>query len=238
MNASSGDSPAIVVARDMLESFPNIRLCLMVGIGDGAPSENHDIRLGDIVAGSSVFKSDSDSVQRDSLNQPPALLCEALYMIQSTYGLEGHQLDDHIKKALEEWPRLRKTHSRPPSSSDRLYKPQIFHAGTPNEPCREVCGDDPSNLELRREREEEEDNPAIHYGSIASSTRPIKDALTRDRLAAKDDVLCFETEVISLIDGFPCLVLRGICDYADSHKSKEWQGYAAMAAAAFAKDLL
>jgi hypothetical protein len=40
------------------------------------------------------------------------------------------------------------------------------------------------------------------------------------------------------MDHFPCLVIRGICDYSDSHKNKEWQGYAAMAAAAYAKDLL
>lgn len=37
---------------------------------------------------------------------------------------------------------------------------------------------------------------------------------------------------------FPCLVIRGICDYSDTHKNKEWQGYAAMTAAALAKDLL
>jgi hypothetical protein len=37
---------------------------------------------------------------------------------------------------------------------------------------------------------------------------------------------------------FPVLVIRGICDYSDSHKNKDWQGYAAMAAAAYAKDLL
>ncbi|KAM7186285.1 hypothetical protein V8F33_011881 [Rhypophila sp. PSN 637] len=35
-----------------------------------------------------------------------------------------------------------------------------------------------------------------------------------------------------------CLVIRGICDYADSHKNEEWQGYAAMAAAVYAKELL
>ena len=40
------------------------------------------------------------------------------------------------------------------------------------------------------------------------------------------------------MNNFPCLVIRGICDYSDSHKSKEWQGYAAMVAAAYAKDLL
>jgi len=37
---------------------------------------------------------------------------------------------------------------------------------------------------------------------------------------------------------FPCIIIRGICDYADSHKNKQWQGYAALAAAAYAKELL
>ncbi|KAF6802822.1 hypothetical protein CPLU01_16140, partial [Colletotrichum plurivorum] len=37
---------------------------------------------------------------------------------------------------------------------------------------------------------------------------------------------------------FPCMVIRGICDYSDSHKNKKWQGFAAMMAAAYAKDLL
>lgn len=45
-------------------------------------------------------------------------------------------------------------------------------------------------------------------------------------------------EAAGLINQFPCLVIRGICDYSDLHKNKEWQGYAAMAAAAYAKDLL
>ena len=40
------------------------------------------------------------------------------------------------------------------------------------------------------------------------------------------------------MDNFPCLVIRGICDYADSHKNKQWQGYAAATAAAYAKELL
>lgn len=81
------------------------------------------------------------------------------------------------------------------------------------------------------------DNPAIHYGSIASGNQLMKDALVRDRYAGQG-VLCFEMEAAGLMNHFPCLVIRGICDYADSHKNKEWQGYAAMAAAAYAKDLL
>jgi hypothetical protein len=41
-----------------------------------------------------------------------------------------------------------------------------------------------------------------------------------------------------LMDSFPCVVIRGICDYADSHKNKRWQPYAAVTAAAYAKELL
>jgi nucleoside phosphorylase len=66
----------------------------------------------------------------------------------------------------------------------------------------------------------------------------MKDALVRDSLAASEDVLCFEMEAAGLMNHFPCIVIRGICDYSDSHKNKEWQGFAAMVAAAYAKDLL
>jgi nucleoside phosphorylase len=66
----------------------------------------------------------------------------------------------------------------------------------------------------------------------------MRDASIRDRLAADKDVLCFEMEAAGLMNHFPCLVIRGICDYSDSHKNKEWQGYASMVAAAYAKALL
>jgi hypothetical protein len=45
-------------------------------------------------------------------------------------------------------------------------------------------------------------------------------------------------EAAGLMNIFPCLVIRGICDYSDTHKTKEWQGYTSMVAAAYAKDLL
>ncbi|KAK4658095.1 hypothetical protein QC762_0034800 [Podospora pseudocomata] len=66
----------------------------------------------------------------------------------------------------------------------------------------------------------------------------MKDARIRDKLADEKGVLCFEMEAAGLMNHFPCLVIRGICDYSDSHKNKDWQGYAAMMAAAYAKDLL
>ncbi|KAF1990925.1 hypothetical protein K402DRAFT_438562 [Aulographum hederae CBS 113979] len=62
---------------------------------------------------------------------------------------------------------------------------------------------------------------------------------TRDQISSDfGDVLCFEMEAAGLMNSFPCLVIRGICDYADSHKNKKWQPYAAATAAAYAKELL
>ena len=81
-------------------------------------------------------------------------------------------------------------------------------------------------------------DPVIHYGLIASGYQGIKHGGTRDKLGRELGILCFEMEAAGLMDNFPCLVIRGICDYADSHKNKQWQGYAAATAAAYAKELL
>jgi nucleoside phosphorylase len=61
---------------------------------------------------------------------------------------------------------------------------------------------------------------------------------TRDRLGRELHVLCFEMEAAGLINKFPCLVIRDICNYSDLHKNKRWQSYAAATAASYAKELL
>ncbi|CAI0655102.1 unnamed protein product [Colletotrichum noveboracense] len=66
----------------------------------------------------------------------------------------------------------------------------------------------------------------------------MKDARIWDKLAAERNVLCFEMEAASLMNYFLCLVIQGIYDYSDSHKNKKWQGFAAIIAAAYARDLL
>jgi hypothetical protein len=66
----------------------------------------------------------------------------------------------------------------------------------------------------------------------------IKDSRMRDRLNKDLKAFYIEIEAAGLMNNFPCLVIRGICDYSDSHKNKEWQAYAAATAAAYAKELL
>lgn len=243
-----GTASAANVAANMLNSFHNIRIGLMVGIGGGVPSKSHDIRLGDIVVSAprdgrgGVFQYDFDkSIQGQSfqhvrfLNQPPHTLRTAMTGIQAQCKRKGHQLQEKTKHLLNKNLRLCREYERPPANTDRLFKTEVIH----DLECRDTsCADDPLKLVLRSERANYEDNPAIHYGLIASGNQLMKDALIRDRLAAERDVLCFEVEASGLINTFPCLVIRGICNYSDSHKNKRWQGYAALMAAAYANDLL
>ncbi|KIW20768.1 hypothetical protein PV08_01346 [Exophiala spinifera] len=245
-----GTQSAAAVARDMMHTFPNVRIGLMVGIAGGVPSHKQDIRLGDIVVSSpregkgGVYQHDFGKRRQEQdfqttgyLNQPPPVLRAAVAGLRSQYEEDGHQLEHAIDRVLEKKPRLRKKYQRPDPKNDRLYLSKIVHPANDERDCSEVCGQDPSQFVDRGIRTPEDDNPTIHYGLIASGNTVLKDALLRDA-AAKDGVLCFEMEAAGLMNQFPCLVIRGICDYSDSHKNKQWQGYAAMAAAAYARDLL
>jgi nucleoside phosphorylase len=246
-----GTSSAAGVARDMLHSFPNVRIGLMVGIGGGAPTSVNDVRLGDIVISAprngegGVLQYDFGKTIQDQafqhtafLNQPPTVLLTAVSGLKTQYRMKPRQLEEAINLIiLEQEEDLREELSRPRASSDILYRSNFVHPPDKKYGCVKACGVDPSNLRHRGERTRPQ-SPVVHYGLIASANQLMKDALVRDKLAAEKDVLCFEMEAAGLMDHFPCLVIRGICDYSDSHKNKEWQGYAAMAAAAYAKDLL
>ena len=132
-----GTASAASVARDMLHSFPNIRIGLMVGVGGGAPSSKHDIRLGDIVVSaprngkSGVLQYDfGKTIQEQSfctkgfLNQPPIVLRTSVAGLRAQYESDGHQIEECINKTLENKKRLQKKYRRPNlvSDSDGLFK--------------------------------------------------------------------------------------------------------------------
>ncbi|RYC89265.1 hypothetical protein BFJ63_vAg7867 [Fusarium oxysporum f. sp. narcissi] len=239
---------AAAALKAMTRTFSNLRAVLMVGIGGGVPCTK-DIRLGDIVVGS-VGRNNGGVTQYDygraiqgeeftvtgHLNQPPIAFLTAMSALHARYEMEGHSIDSNIDEALQKYKRLGKKYKRPETSTDRLYKADFVHEGGESVVCSNSCGDD--ELVHRDERDENENNPAIHCGLIASSNQLMKDALLRDKLASKHGILCFEMEAAGLMNHFQCVVIRGICDYSDSHKNDEWQEYAAMAAAAYTKDLL
>lgn len=246
-----GIDSAASVARDMLHTFRNVRIGLMVGIGGGTPNAKNDIRLGDIVVSlpgngqGGVFQYDfGKTIQEQAfretryLNQSPNVVRASVAGLKAQYERKGHQLEQAVNDRLEDNERLKEKYAHPPPGTDRLYKSEVVHPPDSEAGCVELCGEDPSKLIARKERGKFQLNPTIHYGLIASGNQLMKDAIIRDKLANEKNVLCFEMEAAGLMNHFPCLVIRGICDYSDSHKNKEWQGYAAMVAAAYAKDLL
>ncbi|KAL2797171.1 hypothetical protein BJX66DRAFT_335355 [Aspergillus keveii] len=119
----------------------------------------------------------------------------------------------------------------PGRNNDRLYRVDYDHEG--EEDCTHC---DANSIETRTPRKF--DVPVVHYGLIASGNAVIKDPRYRDELRKVWNVACFEMEAAGLMDNFPCLVIRGISDYCDTHKNDIWQPYAAVTAAAYAKDLL
>ncbi|KAF1980612.1 hypothetical protein K402DRAFT_17736, partial [Aulographum hederae CBS 113979] len=177
-----GLSPATSVAKDMLHSFPSVRIGLMVGIGGGAPSLKHDIRLGDVVVSSpkdgnsGVFQYDFGKTIQDQsfqatrfLNQPPPVLRAAVSGIKAVHETDGHQLDEAINGVLNRKPRLRTKYQRPQIGTDRLYQASVVHPLDKNTSCRVACEKDLSKLVSRPQRTEEDDIPAVHYGLIASA---------------------------------------------------------------------
>ncbi|KAL3473405.1 nucleoside phosphorylase domain-containing protein [Aspergillus californicus] len=239
-----GTNPAAAVATNMLYTFPKLRVALMVGIGGGVPGTPVDIRLGDVVVSSPRGKC-GGIIQYDrgrnngqhfevtgTLNKPSQALLTAVAGVRANHILLGSQICRHIDDMLSKYPHTRHSFSRPGQEEDRLFSAAYGHIGS-----AAGCEDcDRTKLISRPDRPFNQ--PKIHYGLIASGNQVMKHGETRDCLAREHGVLCFEMEAAGLMDTIPCLVIRGIADYADSHKSKNWQGYAAAAAAAYAKDLL
>jgi nucleoside phosphorylase len=234
----------------MLHSFPSIRFGLMVGITGGAPSKKHDVRLGDVVVSSPIGRTggvihyefgktiQNQNLERTgALDAPPMVLLTALNAIGARHERKGHRISETVRELVERNSRLRKKYGRPEAGMNRLYESSFVHPDR-EQSCNEVCGKETAQLVHRRERAIDEDDPVVHYGLIASADRLMKDAQIRDTLAREESVLCFEMEAAGLMDHFPCVVIRGICDYSDTHKNDIWQGYAAATAAAYAKELL
>jgi nucleoside phosphorylase len=238
----TGTNSAATVAAQMRYNFGGIRFGLVVGIGGGVPSTDCDIRLGDVVV-SQPGPQNEGVVQYDfgktmaegrfvhtgSLNSPPTVLLTALSALQAQHAWQGNRLAEYLRPMNN--PRLRPQFGYPGVEHDQLYEAEYDHLG--GAAC-EQC--DSSRLVIRPPRETSD--AVIHYGTIASGNQVMRHGATRDRVAREFGVLCFEMEAAGLMNDFPCVVIRGICDYADSHKNKRWQQYASATAAAYAKELL
>ncbi len=241
---NQGKSSAAIVATNLARTFPYIKLQFLVGIGGGVPSNKHDIRLGDVVISmpegqyGGVVQYDlgkdtaGDFVLKGFLWPPPPLLRSAVEMMRSDHMISENKTDEFLSAMLQKGPGL-KSYGRPTAEPDILFEADYPHAF--KRPTCDNC--DKSRAINRLPRKSEV--PEIHYGLIASGDRVMRSAAKRNRTVGEiGDILCFEMEAAGLMTEFSSIVIRGISDYADSHKNDGWQYYAAAAAAACTKELL
>lgn len=239
-----GTTSASTCAIQLQVTFKSIRFFLLVGIGGGAPTDKADIRLGDVVV-SKPTREFGGVVQYDYgktisgggfertglLNKPRSVLLTALARLEAAHKAAPSKMPTLLAEMLERNPGMGKF-TYQGRDRDILFDSEYDHCDE-NDTC-DYC--DTQRVVVRPDRTSCE--PVVHYGLIASGNQVIKHAKTRDRLARELGILCFEMEAAGVMDDFQCLVVRGICDYSDSHKNKQWQEYAAATAAAFAKELL
>ncbi|KAF2226691.1 hypothetical protein BDZ85DRAFT_53212 [Elsinoe ampelina] len=239
-----GTTQASHLVSDMGRSFSKLRFVLMVGIGGGVPSQTRDMRLGDIAVSVPSGKHpglvewdrgklESHGFNRTgSLNIPPLELLHSVQALRGTHMTGDNRLDQHIERAAVQHQSLKETlFSFPGYQWDRLYEADYSHGNATT--CAQC---DVSRTIPRVDRGGR--TPQIFYGNIGSGDEVIKEGLQRDAIAKDSDIICFEMEAAGIAGILPYLVIRGICDYADSHKHKLWQPWAAVTAAAFAKELL
>ncbi|KAF2175608.1 ankyrin [Zopfia rhizophila CBS 207.26] len=235
---------AATVATQMLSSFGSIRFILMVGVGGGVPSTGADIRLGDVVvckaisAGERLMQYDYGKTVREghfeltgSFNKAPQELLAAVTKLQTDHT-DNSRFPIYLSQIMAKRTTKMFNFTHRGQQHDRLFRADYDHIKAGN-----ACDDCDASNEVARPARATND-PVVHHGVIASSNQVIQHGGTRDRLAQKFGILCFDVEAAGLMENLPCLVIRGICDYADSHRNKRWQEYAAATASAYAKDLL
>lgn len=218
----TGSTAAAICATHMARTFPSIKIGLMVGTGGGIPSK---VKLGDVVISSpgdqypGVVQWDFGKAEdggkfrrTGALSRPPSVLLRAVDKLRARNRIKGNSLlPRYLEEMGKRWPDLVPEYSEPPYS-------ELVGDRTPKQ---QGVGD-------------------VHCGLIASGSQVIKDAKLRDSIdeSLGGKVLCVEMEAAGLMNDFPCIVIRGICNYADKKKDDEWQPYAAAVAAACAKALL
>ncbi|KAI5458941.1 nucleoside phosphorylase domain-containing protein [Mariannaea sp. PMI_226] len=84
----------------------------------------------------------------------------------------------------------------------------------------------------------EAQRPNVFIGRIGSGKMFIKNGVERNRVAREHNLLAFETEGAGVSYRLPCIVVKGVCNYADTHSNKDWQDFAAATAASVARALI
>jgi len=245
-----GESSVAVVTTNLICSFPSVENLLMVGIAGGPGCKMNNVRLGDIIVsdrkGGGVWQYDMGHDEKDKFEPkwdpfplPSDFMMQATQKLGIAVQLEGFDkaIGQWIEKVPTAFPdaHTRALYSRP-NVADVQFDSSFEHIGD-SENCIECLKNAPENKKQAVEKKK----PEVHYGPIASGNTVMKNAEHRDRLQMAKGFVGFEMESAGFVQAVGqkgYILIRGICDYSDTHKNKEWQEYAAACAAGYAAALL
>ena len=228
-----GTGSAGALAGQVKKSFPNLWFGLLVGVAAGLPNpdRSRDIRLGDVLVG--VGERDSAGIVSYGLGREEE---QGFELLNGGYALAKTEsiLRAAIGKLRNAWPDDR-----------RLFLP--YYERVKNVRHRQGTFQDPGQDKdhlmsegaiVERQAREEAERTQVWYGPIGSGDKLMKNAQERDRYRDKYGLIGLEMEAAGTMNTINVAVIRGVCDYGDKQKNKEWQPYAAAMAAAFAKAIL
>lgn len=152
------------------------------------------------------------------------MLRKALANLQAQHGIVDSVVLSILEDMIRKFPKMVKQTAKKPGyvyqgvENNRLFAPSSDHLGSIDcRACREV------DMVPRDYRELTD--PEVHYRIIASSNTLVKKAAKREEILGRlpkhvrNKCLCIDMEAAGLMNSFPCIVIRGICDYGDSHKN-------------------
>ncbi|PVH97054.1 purine and uridine phosphorylase [Periconia macrospinosa] len=258
--AKTGQRDTALAVQFLELKYGKMRLVILLGICAGIPKppEGDEIFLGDVVISTAVLayahgaRLDPTGLQLRKIlpHEAGGTIRQVLELIRTDSF--SRQLTDVSRGALE---KLRhQPHYRPlPENKDLFFDPSYHHLHRPPCPANICNANAPDNTICEsakrtscrllqcdktqaRPRPPYSERPfGIHCGVFASADLIMRDAQVRDGLANEYGVLAFDMEATGIWGLNPhIVVIKGVCDYGDSHKPKDWQDFAAARAACVA----
>ncbi|PYI18663.1 purine and uridine phosphorylase [Aspergillus violaceofuscus CBS 115571] len=256
-----GKVNAAATAAGLQASFTELKLVLIVGICGGVPQAQGQILLGDVVISKNIVPAEDaifhpygpgpEITEQPDFGRPTSVVRSLLAKLEDQKTDLEKITCRHLDCLLQK-PGFAQSRY-PGDTEDQLFRPDYIHKHRdphdcdcvqPGKSCTiakhsscDQLGCEPEYL-IPRGRDESTTTLMLHFGPVASGDQVLKSGQHRDRVAKTKKVIAFEMEGAGAWDYLPCLIVKGVCDYADSHKNKKWQKHAAAAAAACARAVL
>ncbi|XP_029661037.1 uncharacterized protein LOC115234257 isoform X4 [Formica exsecta] len=240
----------------LLGTFQKVDFVFLVGVGGGVPhytDYNKHVRLGDVVISHPTpYNNKYTYIYCESakMNENGNYHFETKEYCPPNLGLQ--EIAASLKKEAENeafppWQKYTKEglenlinqsehdFNAPPPESDKLYmaigERDVIEVSHPTAP------QDSINKRI-------DGCSRIHLAPVASGRQIARDDQLRQKFASRFGALAFDAEMDAVVESIlgNCrenfVVIRGIADYKDGTRIKEWQPYAALAAASVMKAII